>query len=77
MEQRRLLMDEQIRFTERTLPLGYPGPGDAAMAASQLLECPRPEDIGVRAIGVQSSRVFVTQPRGGHSRSRLSRPITL
>ena len=46
MEQRRLLEDEQLRFAERALALRYPEPGQAGMAASQLLQCRRPEDAG-------------------------------
>ena len=46
MEQRRLFKDEQMRFAESALTLRYPEPGQAGMAASQLLNCRRPEDAG-------------------------------
>jgi hypothetical protein len=71
MEQRRLFKDEQIRFAERALTLRYPEPGQAGMAASQLLNCRRPEDARDDLYSTLN-RVQENLLRGGLSRRSSS-----
>ena len=67
MEQRRLFVDEQIRFAERALALRYAQPEQAGMAASQLLNCRRTEDAGDDLYSILN-RVQENLLRGGLSR---------
>jgi Domain of unknown function (DUF932) len=71
IEERRLINDEQIRFAERALTLRYPE--QAAMAASQLLNCRRPEDTG-DDLHSALNRVQENLLRGGLSPSLEQRP---
>jgi hypothetical protein len=67
MEQRRLSEEEQIAFAERALTLRYPDSGQAGMAASQLLNCRRPEDAGNDLYSILN-RVQENLLRGGLTR---------
>jgi hypothetical protein len=60
-----------MRFAERALTLRYPEPGQAGMAASQLLNCRRPEDARDDLYSTLN-RVQENLLRGGLSRRSSS-----